>query len=103
MAACGARISAGTTSPISRRVQRFFGLKNESAVHVMEIVKGSPVAIGGLRTGDRIVSVDELSVDSVDGLQRTLDASRIDRPVKIAVLRGAQKLDLDVTPVEQTG
>jgi len=36
-------------------------------------------------------------------LQRTLDASRIDKPVKIAVLRGAQKLDIDVTPVEQMG
>jgi S1-C subfamily serine protease len=94
---------AGTTTPISRRVQRFFELAFASGVHVMEIVKGSPAALGGLRTGDRIVAVDGIAVDSVDGLQRTLDASRIDKPVKIAVLRGAQKLDFDVTPVEQTG
>ncbi|GJH11863.1 trypsin-like peptidase domain-containing protein [Caballeronia novacaledonica] len=94
---------AGTTTPISRRVQRFFELAFASGVHVMEIVKGSPAALGGLRTGDRIVAVDGIAVDSVDGLQRTLDASRIDKPVKIAVLRGAQKLDIDVTPVEQTG
>ncbi|GJH19321.1 trypsin-like peptidase domain-containing protein [Caballeronia novacaledonica] len=94
---------AGTTTPISRRVQRFFELAFASGVHVMEIVKGSPAALGGLRTGDRIVAVDGIAVDSVDGLQRTLDASRIDKPVKIAVLRGTQKLDIDVTPVEQTG
>ncbi|SAK62991.1 2-alkenal reductase [Caballeronia pedi] len=94
---------AGTTTPISRRVQRFFELASASGVHVMEIVKGSPAALGGLRTGDRIVAVDGVAVDSVDGLQRTLDASRIDRPVKIAVLRGSQKLDIEVTPVEQTG
>jgi S1-C subfamily serine protease len=94
---------AGTTTPISRRVQRFFELASASGVHVMEIVKGSPAALGGLRTGDRIVAVDGIAVDSVDGLQRTLDASRIDKPVKIAVLRGTQKLDIDVTPVEQTG
>ncbi|SAK61939.1 2-alkenal reductase [Caballeronia temeraria] len=94
---------AGTTTPISRRVQRFFALASPSGVHVMEIVKGSPAAIGGLRTGDRIVAVDDIAVDSVDSLQRTLDASRIDKPVNIAVLRGTQKLDIDVTPVEQTG
>ncbi|KXV04032.1 serine protease [Caballeronia megalochromosomata] len=94
---------AGTTTPISRRVQRFFELASASGVHVMEIVKDSPAALGGLRTGDRIVTVDGIAVDSVDSLQRTLDASRIDRPVKIAVLRGTQKLELDVTPVEQTG
>ena len=57
----------------------------------------------GPLSGDRIVAVDEISVDSVDGLQRTLDASRIDKPVKITALRGAQKIDLMVTPVEQTG
>ncbi|BAN25648.1 S1C family serine protease [Caballeronia insecticola] len=92
---------AGTTTPISRRVQRFFGLASASGVHVMEIVKGSPAATGGLAVGDRIVSVDGVAIDSVDGLQRTLDASRIDRPVQVAVLRGAQKLDIEVTPVEQ--
>ncbi|MDR5882996.1 trypsin-like peptidase domain-containing protein [Caballeronia sp. LZ032] len=93
---------AGTTTPISRRVQRYFGLASASGVHVMEIVKGSPAAIGGLRTGDRIVEVDGIAVDSVDGLQRTLDASRIDKPVKVAVLRGTQKVEIDLTPVEQT-
>ncbi|MDR5735654.1 trypsin-like peptidase domain-containing protein [Caballeronia sp. LZ025] len=94
---------AGTTAPVSRRVQRFFGLPAASAVHVMEVVKGSPAASGGLRAGDRIVAVDDVVIDSVDGLQRTLDASRIDRAVKITVLRGSQKQDIEVTPVEQTG
>jgi S1-C subfamily serine protease len=94
---------AGTTTPVSRRVQRFFDLTAASGVHVMEIVKDSPAALGGLRTGDRIVAIDGKSVDSVDSLQRTLDASRIDRMVKVAILRGTQKLDLDITPVEQAG
>jgi S1-C subfamily serine protease len=94
---------AGTTTPISRRVQRFFALGSASGVHVMEIVKGSPAALGGLRVGDRIVAVDGVAVDNVDGLQRTLDASRIDKPVTVAVLRGTQKVDLELTPVEQTG
>ena len=94
---------AGTTTPISRRVQRYFGLTSVSGVHVMEVVKGSPAELGGLHTGDRIVAVDEQPVGDVDSLQRTLDASRIDRPVNVTILRGAQRLDLTVTPSEQAG
>jgi S1-C subfamily serine protease len=94
---------AGTTTPISRRVQRFFGLTAQSGVHVMEIVKGSPAALGGLRTDDTIIAIDSLAVDGVDSLQRTLDASRIDRPVYVSVLRGTQRLELTLTPVEQSG
>jgi S1-C subfamily serine protease len=93
---------AGTTTPLARRVQRYFGLSSESAVHVMEIVKGSPASLGGLRTDDTIVAIDSLAVQDVDGLQRALDASRIDKPVNVTVLRGAQRLELTLTPVEQT-
>ncbi|WP_133646815.1 S1C family serine protease [Paraburkholderia flava] len=92
---------AGTTTPISRRVQRYFGLTASSGVHVMEVVKGSPAAAGGLQTGDRIVALDEQPIDGVDSLQRTLDASRIDRPVAVSVLRGAQRVELTVTPSAQ--
>ena len=92
---------AGTTTPLSRRVQRYFGLDSETGVRVMEIVKGSPAALGGLRTDDTIVGIDALPVDGVDSLQRVLDASRIDRPVNVTVLRGAQRLELTLMPVEQ--
>ncbi|MGF6645672.1 S1C family serine protease [Paraburkholderia sp. GAS82] len=92
---------AGTTTPLSRRVQRYFGLNSETGVRVMEIVKASPAALGGLRTDDTIVAIDALPVDGVDSLQRVLDASRIDRPVNMTVLRGAQRLELTLTPVEQ--
>jgi S1-C subfamily serine protease len=93
---------AGTTVPISRRMQRYFSLDSASGVHVMEVVKGSPAALGGLRTDDTIVAIDGIVVDSVDALQRTLDASRIERAVNVTALRGAQKLELVLTPVEQT-
>ena len=94
---------AGTTMPLGRRVQRYFGLDSVSGVHVMEIVKGSPAALGGLRSDDTIVAIDTLPVHDVDSLQRTLDASRIDKPVNVTVLRGAQRLELTLTPVEQIG
>jgi len=94
---------AGTTVPISRKVQRYFELSATSGVRAMEIVKGSPAALGGLRVDDTIVTIDGVPVDSVDALQRLLDASRIDQVVEIGVIRLTQRLNLRVTPVEQTG
>jgi len=94
---------AGTTIALPRRMQRFFDLPSESAVHIMEVVKGSPAALADIRTDDRIVAIDALPVDGVDTLQRMLDFSRIDRAVGVTVLRGARRLELTVTPVEQNG
>ncbi len=93
---------AGTTVPIARKVERFFGLGAASGVRVMEVVKGSPAALAGLRVDDTIVTVDGLPVDGVDTLQRVLDSSRIDRVVEIEVVRLTRKLTLSVTPSEQT-
>ncbi|WP_118180021.1 S1C family serine protease [Paraburkholderia phosphatilytica] len=92
---------AGTTVPLSRRAQRYFALESTSAVRVMEVVKGSPASLAGLRTDDTIAAIDGIAVESVDSLQRVLDASRIDKAVAIDVLRGAQRVALTLTPVEQ--
>lgn len=91
---------AGTAVPIARRVQRYFALNTASGVRVMELVKGSPAALGGLRIDDTIVAIDGAPVDGIDTLQRVLDASKIDRIIDITVLRLTQKLTLRVTPVE---
>jgi S1-C subfamily serine protease len=93
---------AGTNVPIARKVQRYFELATTTGVRVMESAKGSPAAQGGLRADDTIVAIDGLPVDSIDALQRLLDASRIDRVVEFTVIRLTQKLNLQITPVEQT-
>jgi S1-C subfamily serine protease len=92
---------AGTTMALPRRVQRYFDLGSDSGVRVMEIVKGSPAALGGLRTDDTIVAIDGQIVDGVDMLQRALDGTKIDRAVNVSVLRGTQRVELTVMPVEQ--
>jgi S1-C subfamily serine protease len=92
---------AGTTVPIARKMQRYFELNAVSGVRVMEVVKGSPAAIGGLRVDDTIVAVDGIAVDGIDGLQRVLDASRIDHEVDVTVLRLTRKLVLRVTPIDE--
>jgi S1-C subfamily serine protease len=91
---------AGTAVPIPRKVQRYFELEGASGVRVMDVVKGSPAAQGGLRVDDTIIAIDGVKVDGVDALQRLLDASRINRLVEITALRLTRKLVLSITPIE---
>jgi S1-C subfamily serine protease len=92
---------AGATMPIPRKVQRFFELATATAIHVMEVIGGSPAASAGLRAGDTVVAIDSVAIDGIDALQRTMDASRIGKAVELVVIRRTQKLVLTVTPVEQ--
>jgi S1-C subfamily serine protease len=92
---------AGMTVPIPRKVQRYFELPGAAGVRIIEVVPGSPAALGGLRVDDTIVAIDGNAVDGIDALQRALDASRIDRVVDIGIVRLTRKLTLSVTPTEQ--
>jgi S1-C subfamily serine protease len=92
---------AGATTPIPRKVVRYFDLPAVTGVHVMEVVPDSPAAAGGLRGGDTIVAIDATPVESVDQLQRLLDASRIGRAAAVTVLRGTERLTFDIVPSEQ--
>jgi S1-C subfamily serine protease len=91
---------SGSTVPVSRRVARFLGVEQASAVRVSEVQAGSPAALGGLQADDLVVGIDGEVTHSVDDLQRLLDGSRIGKPCVLRVLRGAQALYLTVQPVE---
>lgn len=91
---------SGSTVPISRRVARFLGVEQSSAVRVSEVQHGSPAALGGLHADDLVLGIDGEPTHGVDDLQRLLDASRIGKPCVLRVLRGAQPLYVTVQPVE---
>lgn len=92
---------SGATVPVATRVVRHFELKGAKAVHVLEVVAGSPAQAAGLRVGDRLVTLDGEPIDGIDGLQRLLDAARIGRRTHLEVLRsGSGLIATDLTPVE---
>lgn len=86
------------TVPIARRVARHFGLEQDSAVLVDEVIRDGPADRAGLRDGDRIVAVDDTAVREVDQLLRLLSRERIGRATQIGVLRGAQQQKVRVVP-----
>ena len=91
---------SGATVPIATRVVRHFGLSHASAVHVLDLVPGSPAARAGVAIGDRMIAIDGQAIDGIDGLQRLLDSSWIDRACELKILRRSSILSLRLRPVE---
>ena len=91
---------SGASVPIATRVMRHFNLSSASAVHVLEIVAGSPAAAAGVAVGDRLISLDGVPIDGIDGLQQLLDAGCIGRDCELELLRRSAVLRLRLRPIE---
>jgi S1-C subfamily serine protease len=91
---------AGHTRPLDRRLVRFHALPTESAVEVLAVDADGPAQGAGLREGDLIVALDGRPIQGIEDLQRILAEWPLRSPVTLSVLRGRDKLQLQVTPVE---
>jgi S1-C subfamily serine protease len=91
----------GATAALDRRVMLAFGLAQTHAVRVSAVEAGSPAARAGLQAGDLIIGIDGVTIDSVDRLHQTLDASRVHRDCVLKLLRG-KPLYVTVQPSDRT-
>ncbi|HXU12733.1 MAG TPA: PDZ domain-containing protein, partial [Candidatus Binatia bacterium] len=64
------------------------------------IEPGSPAKTAGLREGDLIVAYEGAPVTGVDDLHRILTDARVGARSWVTVLRGADRLDLEIVPGE---
>lgn len=91
---------AGQSIPVARKVARFYRLPGESGVRVEAIEPASPAEGAGLRPGDVIVAFGDTPIRSVDDLQAHLTERRVGARSSITVLRGAERLELEIVPRE---
>jgi S1-C subfamily serine protease len=90
----------GQSVPLLRKVVRFHTLTHESGVLVISIENGGPGQQAGLQEGDVVIALGNDLVAGVDDLQRILTEGQVNTPTTLTLLRGAQRLQLDVTPRE---
>ena len=94
---------AGQNVPIPRRIVRFYQLSVESAVLIVSFenkTSVSPAKEAGLLAGDLIVDFDGYPIQGIDDLHKLLTDERIGRKTPLTVIRGTQKLTVEVIPRE---
>jgi S1-C subfamily serine protease len=88
------------TTPLHRRLVRFYNLPQETGVVVISVTEGGPAKKAGLREGDVIVALDGKPVAGVDDLHRLLTDARVGVSSTLTVLRWTEKLEMRVVPEE---
>lgn len=91
---------------LTQDVAEFYGLANQPAVEVGDVVANTPAAVAGLRPGDVIVKINDEPIERGDApeelpqiVARKLGRMKVGEQIKLSVLRGrAQPLqDIQVT------
>jgi S1-C subfamily serine protease len=91
---------AGQNAPILRRIARFHQLAAESGILVLSIENQSPAQKAGLRVGDVIVAYDGIATAGIDDLHRLLTEKQVGLRSSLTVIRGTEKLELDIVAQE---
>jgi S1-C subfamily serine protease len=65
------------------------------------VIEGSPAETAGIRSGDLIVSIDGEPAGGVDDLLRLLNHNRVNRDVKVTIVRKGEVRERYVVPVER--
>jgi S1-C subfamily serine protease len=91
---------AGQNVPLPRQIVRYYDLPLESGILVVSFEVKSPARDGGVREGDIIVGFEEHPTAGIDDLHKLLSEDRIGRKSSLVVIRGTEKLSLEVTPEE---
>ncbi|MBZ0158133.1 MAG: trypsin-like peptidase domain-containing protein [Alphaproteobacteria bacterium] len=86
--------------PLSRRLVRFHHLTGEYGVEVVSIDPDGPAGRAGLREGDVITALNGRNTASVDDIHRFLSEWPLGEETTLTVIRGAERLDVAVVPVE---
>jgi S1-C subfamily serine protease len=81
-------------------VVRWHNLPVESGIFVVSVEAGSPAQKAGVREGDILIGYNDQTVPDIDALHRILTESRLGVRATLAVVRGTEKLALDVVPAE---
>lgn len=90
---------AATNIRLPRRLVRFHRLPAESAVAVASVEPESPAQRAGLQVNDIIVAYGSQPITGIDTLQRILSDDNIGLRSPLTIIRGTEKLALEIVPI----
>lgn len=92
---------AGQNVKLPRKIVRHHNLQSENGILVVSIEKDSPAEQAGLKEGDVIVSFAEIPLSGIDELHLILTEDRLGNREWLAVVRGTEKMNISIVPVEK--
>jgi len=92
---------AGQNVPLQRQIVRYYGMQNASGILVVSMDENSPARTSGLREGDIIVEFAGEKIEGIDDLHRLLTEERVGISQPITVIRGVERLELGIIPLER--
>lgn len=81
---------------VTREIADYYGLSVDSGVLVAEVVPRGPADRAGLGKGDIIVGLNDAPIRNVEELQREVQRKKVGDTVKLAFVRGSQKLTAEL-------
>lgn len=91
---------AGQNVPLNRRMVRGHNLAAAGGIFVVSLEPSSPALRAGIRDGDILVAFDGQPIPDVDSLHRILTENRLGVPATLTLIRGTDKLDVKIVPIE---
>jgi S1-C subfamily serine protease len=91
---------AGQNVPLPRRIVRYYNLPVESGIMIISYDGDSPARKAGALEGDIIVGFADRPIAGIDELHKLLTEDRIGHKSSLVVIRGTEKLSLEVVPEE---
>lgn len=88
----------GQGVPLHRRLVRYYDLRAESGLLLLNVVESSAAHRAGLRERDVVVRFAGHNVTGVDDLHRLLTEDRNGKPCEIELIRGTELVRLFVVP-----
>jgi S1-C subfamily serine protease len=91
---------AGQNVPLHRRLVRGHNLNVDSGIFVVSVEPRSPGLRAGVREGDILVAFDGQPIAGIDSLHRLLTENRLNVRSTLTLIRGVEKIDVEVVPDE---
>lgn len=70
----------------------------DKALHVVEVVEGSPADQAGMEIGDRVISIDGTAYETGEEARGALAPNEDGSPIKMVIARDGEVVDVNVTP-----
>jgi S1-C subfamily serine protease len=76
-----------------------FKIDVDTGTLIARVIRNSPAAKGGIRSGDIVQSVNGKAVKNANEVQQAIETTKIGSTVQVQVRRNGQNVSLNITPI----